>query len=308
MSSDNSSLNEDENLENLNKLGKYNMPHKRNFRQHAHCNPLAAVSIPYPFNPDCVDWSLNYPLLLKNNTTNNSKIYVNTSNYPINYKNDNFSIKNTINKNLSNPHINILDVGCGYGGLLYNISKSLNDNSLALGMEIRDKVTNYVGEKIKVLRLNSEHKEYNNISVVKTNAMKLILNYFYKGQINKIFFCFADPHFKKYNHRKRIINKYLLNDYAYLLGDKGRLYIITDVKELFDWEIFNIKQNGNFRELSKEEIEKDIFVEFMKNTNEGKKVQKENREMWYSVFEKVECKIKTVNELYEMLQFNKDDD
>ncbi len=305
MSSEQSSSNEED---NLNKMGKYNMPHKRNFRQHAHCNPLAIISIPYPFNPDCIDWSINYSYAIKNNIINNSKIYLNTTNYPIKYNNDNFTIKNTIKKNLNGPHVDILDVGCGYGGLLYNISKSLKDNSLALGMEIRDKVTNYVGEKIKVLRLNSDNKEYNNISVVKTNAMKLILNYFYKGQINKIFFCFADPHFKKYNHRKRIINKYLLNDYAYLLANKGRLYIITDVKELFDWEMCNIKQNGNFKELSKEEIEKDIFVDFMKNTNEGKKVQKENREMWYSVFEKVDSKIKTVNELYEMLLFNDEDD
>ena len=92
------------------------------------------------------------------------------------------------------------------------------------------------------------------------------------------------------------------------LPSEINLYDDMNVKELFDWEMCNIKQNANFKELSKEEIEKDIFVYFMKNTNEGKKVQKENREMWYSFFEKVDSNIKTVNELYEMLQFNKEDD
>jgi tRNA (guanine-N7-)-methyltransferase len=104
-----------------------------------------------------------------------------------------------------NRYVNILDVGCGYGGLLFNMSKHLDSESLALGMEIRDKVTNFVSEKIKTLRINTGHREYNNISVIRTNTMKLLLNYFYKEQLDKIFFCFPDPHFKKYNHRKRII-------------------------------------------------------------------------------------------------------
>jgi tRNA (guanine-N7-)-methyltransferase len=55
--------------------------------------------------------------------------------------------------------VNILDVGCGYGGLLFNMSPHLDKDSLALGMEIRDKVTNFVSEKIKTLRVNSKHTE-----------------------------------------------------------------------------------------------------------------------------------------------------
>ncbi len=96
-------------------------------------------------------------------------------------------------------------MGCGYGGLLYNMSQSLSPEDLALGMEIRDKVSNFVGDKIKTLRVNSRHMQYNNIAILRTNTMKLLLNYFYKEQLDKIFFCFPDPHFKKYNNRKRII-------------------------------------------------------------------------------------------------------
>ena len=35
-----------------------------------------------------------------------------------------------------------------------------------------------------------------NIAVVRTNAMKCIANFFSKASLSKLFFCFADPHFK----------------------------------------------------------------------------------------------------------------
>jgi len=55
--------------------------------------------------------------------------------------------------------VNIVDIGCGYGGLLYNMSPHLSEDDFALGMEIRDKVSVFVSDKIKTLRVNSCHKE-----------------------------------------------------------------------------------------------------------------------------------------------------
>ena len=37
----------------------------------------------------------------------------------------------------------IVDIGCGYGGLMFELAKEF-PNDLVLGMEIRDKVTNFV--------------------------------------------------------------------------------------------------------------------------------------------------------------------
>jgi tRNA (guanine-N7-)-methyltransferase len=56
-----------------------------------------------------------------------------------------------------------------------------------------------------------------NIAVVRTNAMKCIANFFCKGSLSKVFFCFADPHFKAKNHRRRIINRNSLSEFAYIL-------------------------------------------------------------------------------------------
>ena len=302
---------EDENIKKYTQLGNYRMPNKNNYRQHAHCNPLSKVSMDYPYSPECIDWSLNYPLEFDpKNIKNNSKTFLNTKSCPAQYKNEKFSPIATSNipKNFfDNPYISIVDIGCGYGALLENMSSFIEEGKLALGMEIREKVTNYVGERIKGLRVNSDNKKFNNISVVRANSMKLLLNYFYKGQLDKLFFCFADPHFKKNNHKKRIINQYLLNEYSYLLKKGGKLYIITDVEELFIWERSMLNQNSCFKELSKEDIEKDIFTGFMKNTNEARKVIKNNGKMFYSIYERVEPKIKSLKELYDFLEYTKDE-
>lgn len=68
-----------------------------------------------------------------------------------------------------------------------------------------------------------------------------------------MFFLFQDPHFKKKNEKRRIISTTLLAEYAYLLAIGGRVYIITDVKELFDWEYSHLKKHPLFQEV----LEKD---------------------------------------------------
>ena len=51
-----------------------------------------------------------------------------------------------------------------------------------LGMEIRVKVEQYVHEKIKALRVNNKG-QYENVSIMRMNAMKYLPNFFKKGQV-----------------------------------------------------------------------------------------------------------------------------
>jgi len=54
-------------------------------------------------------------------------------------------------------------------------------------MEIRDKAVEYVGERIE--NLHKAHPgQYQNISVLRSNCMKYLPNYFKKGQLEKMFF------------------------------------------------------------------------------------------------------------------------
>lgn len=108
-------------------------------------------------------------------------------------------------------HVEVADIGCGFGGLIVSLAPKFPD-TLMLGMEIRQQVTEYVEERIVALRRqhaegqSTDGHNYQNISVVRGNAMKFLPNMFHKGQLSKMFFCFPDPHFKARKHKARIIS------------------------------------------------------------------------------------------------------
>lgn len=84
-------------------------------------------------------------------------------------------------ENVDTKEVKFADIGCGYGGLLLQLSE-IFPNKLSLGMEIRVKVSDYVQDRIKALRAQNQHK-YNNIACIRSNAMKYLPNFFKKGQV-----------------------------------------------------------------------------------------------------------------------------
>jgi hypothetical protein len=67
-------------------------------------------------------------------------------------------------------------------------------------------VCEFVRLRIEELR-KEEPGRAQNAAVLRTNAMKYLPHFFVKGQLEKIFFCFPDPHFKAKNHRRRIVSE-----------------------------------------------------------------------------------------------------
>jgi tRNA (guanine-N7-)-methyltransferase len=88
--------------------------------------------------------------------------------------------------------VTVCDVGCGFGGLLEHLSPVWPDKFI-LGMEIRDPVVETVKERLASLRKKSA--SYGNLGVTALNAMKHMPNFFHKGQLQAMFFLYADPHF-----------------------------------------------------------------------------------------------------------------
>lgn len=156
-----------------------------------------------------------------------------------------------------------------------------------IGMELRDKVSEYVKERISALRV-ANPGQYQNISVVRTNSMKYIPNYFEKGQLSKMFFLFPDPHFKEKNHRRRVISTHLLDEYAYTLKVGGIIYTITDVEELGDWMKACLVSHPMYEALTEEELEADPVVKLLSSaTEEGQKVARNDGQTFQAIYRRI---------------------
>lgn len=67
----------------------------------------------------------------------------------------------------------------------------------------------------------------------------------------------------------------------------GKIYVITDVKELFDWEVEHLEMHALFEKVGDEETKADPCIRFMsEGTDEAKKVIRNEGSMWYAVFRK----------------------
>lgn len=179
----------------------------------------------------------------------------------------------------------MLDVGCGYGGLLVALAP-LFPLSLILGMEIRVKVSDYVQDRIAALQHNHPGT-YDNIAVVRSNAMKYLPNFFRKDQLSKMFFLFPDPHFKKTKHKWRIVNPSILAEYAYVLREGGVVYTATDVKELHEWMVSHFTSFPLFERLSEAEERADPVTSLLPTcSEEGKKVARNGGQVYVACFKR----------------------
>ena len=288
-------------------------PQKKFYRQRAHCNPLSHNdSFSYPIRPQEMDWTEHYyphykEMILQND--NNSPVMIQPT---------------------------ILDVGCGFGGLTMALGKlfpsstttttttmrmmtTTNDppsqeqavNTIAttntlppfvLGLEIRAKVTEYV--RLRVAAARSQENTHHNVSVLRTNAQKFLPHYLRPYSMQKLFFCFPDPHFKRKNHPRRIVSERLLTEYAHLLiPGIGKLYTITDVKELHEWHVQKCDSHPLFERVvvhnggrgddpdhqaTAEKDDDDPCVQVMiTETEEGQKVQRNRGSKYYCVYRRI---------------------
>ncbi|WWC85224.1 tRNA (guanine-N(7)-)-methyltransferase [Kwoniella dendrophila CBS 6074] len=252
-------------------VGLLKVPQKRFYRQRAHANVFVDHELDYPKSPAEMDWSFYYPKY---------------------FSNPDQQVEPLEGQNVKK--VEWADVGCGFGGLLMALAPMFPD-TLMLGMEIRMSVTKYVTDRIAATRqhqslLPSESTErvkgqYENVSVIRANAMKHIANFFEKGQLSKIFFLFPDPHFKNRKQKARIITPGLLAEYAYVLQPGGILYTVTDVKDLHEWMALHLNNHPLFIPIPNSELENDPILEAARtSTEEGQKVERNKGDKWVACF------------------------
>ncbi|KAI5150216.1 tRNA (guanine-N7-)-methyltransferase [Enteropsectra breve] len=150
-----------------------------------------------------------------------------------------------------------IDIGCGYGRFLFK-SAEATPAANVLGLEIRDKVVEFVELRTKDIK---------NASVIKTNALLFLPNYFQPKSLSKIFILFPDPHFKKRKQKGRVVCRQMMQVYKFLLKDDGEIYISTDVDHLFK-DMCQVFDDSGLFEMK--EPENDVLFEMCyKDTNEA---------------------------------------
>lgn len=173
-----------------------------------------------------------------------------------------------------------LDIGCGYGKFSIELSKKYEDKNIC-GLEIRESVAEFVKKKI-------ESEGITNLCVFHTNAMIFLPNYIFKESIEKIFILFPDPHFKKKKQKARIVSYQTTHIFDYLLKDNGRVYISTDIEDLFMHMCAAFENNIFFKQMSDDECLKDDIYELTyTRTNESMRAAVKTGKTFKAIFQKI---------------------
>ncbi|KAL3480596.1 putative methyltransferase-domain-containing protein [Aspergillus californicus] len=114
--------------------GPLHLPQKKYYRQRAHANPFSDHALAYPLSPEHMDWSTHFPAFVNPDPTQT-----------------NLSGARKLLRN-----VEVVDIGCGFGGLLVGLAPVLPD-TLMVGMEIRVQVTEYLTTRIQALRHQQQH-------------------------------------------------------------------------------------------------------------------------------------------------------
>lgn len=131
-----------------------------------------------------------------------------------------------------------LDIGCGLGRFLINLALVDTKRNI-LGFEVRqgavewiDKVLN--GEKIS----NAAVLWYSAV-----NGFKFIKS----GSIEKVFYFFPDPWVKRRHNKRRAFSLELLDEIQRVLKSNGKLYLMTDVDEVDEFQQKVMTDHGGFK-------------------------------------------------------------
>jgi len=133
---------------------------------------------------------------------------------------------NDIFSNGMPPHI--LDIGCGWGSFLFNYATSHPESNI-LGIEIRKILTDWINEVIKGEHIHNAHALWYSLP----NGLPFLED----SSIDAFFSFFPDPWVKKKHHKRRAFSKELIQEMFRLSTDNAKLYIMTDVPEVAEYQI-----------------------------------------------------------------------
>jgi tRNA (guanine-N7-)-methyltransferase len=110
---------------------------------------------------------------------------------------------------------------------------------------------------IRALINKCRAKKLNNIYVFQLDAHIFVKYLLFPNSVEKFFFNYPDPFFKKRDLKRRILKRDFILWLLFKLKEEGKIYIRTDIKDYYEFIIENLKQ---LREYLSWETDFDIEV------------------------------------------------
>ncbi|KAJ3681291.1 hypothetical protein LUZ60_015780 [Juncus effusus] len=121
----------------------------------------------------------------------------------------------------------MVDIGCGSGRFLIWLAKNSPQPRNYLGLEIREKLVTRSQFWVRELGLKNIHFMYANVMV---SFEQLVSSY--PGPLSLVSILCPDPHFKRRNHKRRVVQKPLVDSISKTLNLGGQVLIQSDVREV----------------------------------------------------------------------------
>uniref|UniRef100_A0A1J3FJ51 tRNA (guanine(46)-N(7))-methyltransferase n=1 Tax=Noccaea caerulescens TaxID=107243 RepID=A0A1J3FJ51_NOCCA len=121
----------------------------------------------------------------------------------------------------------MVDIGSGSGRFLLWLAKKDAESRNYLGLEIRQKLVKRANFWVNELGLSNVHFIFANAMV---SFDQLISSY--PGPLELVSILCPDPHFKKRHHKRRVVQKPLVNSILQNLKPGGKILVQSDVLEV----------------------------------------------------------------------------
>ncbi|GAB2292987.1 hypothetical protein Dimus_027210 [Dionaea muscipula] len=121
----------------------------------------------------------------------------------------------------------VMDIGCGSGRFLLWLAKRNSGSRNCLGLEIRKKLVERANCWVEELTLSNIYFMFANATV---SFQRLLSSY--PGPLTMVFILCPDPHFKRRHHKRRVVQKSLVNSIVDNLTSGGKVLVQSDVLEV----------------------------------------------------------------------------
>ncbi|HWJ80413.1 MAG TPA: tRNA (guanosine(46)-N7)-methyltransferase TrmB [Niallia sp.] len=157
-----------------------------------------------------------------------------------------------------------IEIGTGKGRFITEMAKA-NPAINYIGVELQESVIVSALDRLI-------EADIPNLKLMNMDASKL-MDYFEKGEINRVYLNFSDPWPKTRHEKRRLTFKTFLKSYESVLVDKGEIHFKTDNQGLFEYSLRSFSEYGMLLkyislDLHNSNIEGNIMTEYEEKFSE----------------------------------------